>query len=118
MKEINIEEIIGKQNPFKVPEGYFSQLQKEIMSRLPERPSAVAQPTFRNTFLRPIIGVAASACLAIAGISIYSSNAGFNSATDDASTVLDKICTYDNVADYIAIDNDDIYRYLVERCIE
>ncbi len=115
MKEINIAEIIGKQNPFKVPENYFPQLQKEIMSRLPERPVAVAQPTFWGRFMRPIIGVAASACLAIAGISIYSSNAGFNALTsDDAGAVFDKICISDNASDYIVIDNDDIYRYFIE----
>ena len=32
-----IQERFGKENPFRVPEGYFDQLTERVMSQLPER---------------------------------------------------------------------------------
>jgi hypothetical protein len=36
---------VGKENPFKVPEGYFEVFQQRLLSSLPERPSEEIKPT-------------------------------------------------------------------------
>lgn len=48
MKEEDfIREQAGKENPFKVPEGYFESLTKQVMNQLPDIPQAapVSEPT-------------------------------------------------------------------------
>lgn len=48
MKEEDfIREQAGKENPFKVPEGYFESLTKQVMNQLPDIPQAapVTEPT-------------------------------------------------------------------------
>lgn len=36
-EELNIQKQVGKSNPFSVPEGYFEQLQEQLMESLPEK---------------------------------------------------------------------------------
>jgi hypothetical protein len=37
-EEMYIQEKVGKQNPFRVPEGYFDNLTAQVMQNLPEQP--------------------------------------------------------------------------------
>lgn len=36
-EEFDIQQKVGKENPFQVPEGYFDRLTDEVMNRLPEK---------------------------------------------------------------------------------
>ena len=43
-----IQERFGKENPFRVPEGYFDQLTERVMSQLPEREQQAEHGDDRN----------------------------------------------------------------------
>ena len=65
-----IEEHLGKQNPFRVPEGYFDSFADRLMQQLPEQQEQEVKPakTVRMKALRPIL--VAAACVAVAIFSI------------------------------------------------
>ncbi len=100
--------------PFRVPEGYFEQLKNDIIRRVvpSEDGSKVVAIESRNTYLRPLIGVAASVCVAIFGVSVYMHNAGAGAVADDPATTSELLFASDDAEDYIMLDNEDIYRYL------
>ncbi len=118
MEEFNIKQNIPNTNPFTVPDGYFEQLASDILARLPERPSAVVTPvSLWRRLSRPLIGVAASVCVAIFGVSIYLHSTRATSdtvAVSGSEASAERLYPSDNAADYIMVDNDDIYLYLCE----
>lgn len=59
-EEDNLLKKVGKENPFKVPEGYFENLTSEVMNALPEKKPVlkVEQPT-TWTRIRPLLYMAA-----------------------------------------------------------
>lgn len=61
MKEENdLLKKIGKENPFKVPDGYFDQFTTQLMDKLPDKPEAIhAQPVTKWVKLRPYVYMAA-----------------------------------------------------------
>lgn len=58
-KKINQLEEIGKENPFKVPKGYFEGLTDRIMSELPERVVEEQKPISLWTRVQPWVYMAA-----------------------------------------------------------
>ncbi len=107
----NVENNTPPANPFRVPEGYFEQLKKDVMARVTDSPKVV-EMTPRHRLLRPLIGVAASVCVAVFGVSIYLHNAGAGASPAEEPSQSELLFASDDASDYIMLDNEDIYRYL------
>lgn len=111
---------IGKGNPFRVPEGYFDSLVPSVMEQLPEQQPVEIVAASRVSLiyrLRPLLY--AAACVLIAVFSVVAFMDYDSSSEQDMlqiaavqnTTVSD---TYiDEVADYVMVDNTDIYACLI-----
>lgn len=115
----NSEEILekrfGRQTPFTVPEGYFAQLQQNVMDALPEQPSKVVVMTPRHRFLRPMVGIAASVCIALFGMAVWfgsNSDSDKNVALAESDDFVEMFSDADGAAEYIMMDNEDIYAFV------
>ncbi len=107
-----------KINPFTVPDGYFERLKGDILARTTQReePAAVVMSR-HHRLMRPLIGIAATLCLAVFGATIYTHSLGAGAALgtgNDGAAGTEMLFSSDNVEDYIMLDNDDIYRYLAD----
>ena len=97
---------MGRENPFRVPEGYFEDIFSSISTRLLDDRQI------------KLIGVAAaSICAAIFGISVYfGGNAKQSTKASVQKEVLSiKASVYsdiDRAVDYTMFDNEDIYAYV------
>lgn len=112
---------VGKENHFRVPNGYFENFASELMSRLPEHEVIEVPAAKPRVFvLRSLILTAACVCVAIFSITLFFMNdksdemptAGNNVVAQnniDYSTVDEYI---DDAADYAMMDHADIYAYL------
>lgn len=124
-EETHIVNTYGKQQPFRVPQGYFDSLTSNIMANLPERPThAGATPNSQKTnkphntiyrYLRPALAIAASFLLITFTAYTFFVN------KDEASTTLranggygeaDSYTEIDQTADYVMMDNEDMYAYV------
>ena len=111
-EEKYIEEQVGKRNPFLVPEGYFDQLPDQIMKALPER-----KPKAKSVWMRPVLYVAASiaALLICTGVYLSVSDEPKHEAVlvtqPQQQQAYDE---FDEAADYMMLDNHDIYALLSE----
>ncbi len=119
-KDMNNEEIImktrmGKKNPFRVPEGYFDNLTAQVMDRLPEdsgkkvvtmKPSLIVR-------LRPVLYVAACLFIAVLSFAVYLDKTGEGSEEQMmAEQVPSYESNFEDVADYVMVDNYEIYACL------
>ncbi len=116
MEELNIKQNIPKTNPFKVPAGYFEQLKEDILARVPkgEEPKVVDVAWWQRLY-RPLIGVAASVCVAILSVSVYmhsESRDKFLTDQQKGDNPMELLYASDDATDYIMLDNDDMYRYM------
>ena len=117
-EEMYIQEKVGKRNPFRVPEGYFDNLTAQVMQQLPEQPQRRA----KSVFMRPVFYAAASVCaLLVAGAAwMWHAEADSTSATPvqaqaDVQSQQDANGEYlEEAADYMMLDNHEIYSYLAE----
>lgn len=116
--ESYLEQHFGKQRPFVVPEGYFDRIADKVVARLPERKEEVQtapkqrRPTPWRQW-RTLVGVAACACVVLlAGtwIAQKSTSADATQAPVTATATMEsQDYDFDDVADYVMIDNEDIY---------
>ena len=123
-EEKYIEERVGKRNPFLVPDGYFDSFTDRMMQQLPERPVSVeASPKVRKPALtvrmRPWLYAAACALVLVVSIWLWQSQPDTSVATQSAAQLAvqqeqTSDATFDEAADYMMIDNQDIYTYLAE----
>ena len=114
-EEKYIEELVGKRNPFVVPEGYFEQLTDQVMQSLPER-----RPRAKTLWLRPVLYAAASVCALFVCATVWLSWP--DSSQQEQKTVAEAVqavqqqqpddAFFDEAADYIMLDNQDIYACL------
>ena len=120
----------GKENPFRVPEGYFDQLADRVMAQLPERDQQAEQvtlssgrrPKSRLVTLRPwLYAAACTIAVVVMGITFYSHNAAeeqslaSTSITNTNTTTTNTESQYiDEAADYVMLDNAEIYACLAE----
>jgi hypothetical protein len=123
-EEKSIEERLGKRNPFQVPEGYFDSFADRMMQQLPERSVSVeASPKMRKPALtvrmRPWLYAAACALVLVVSVWLWQSVPDASVATQPAAQLaaqqeqtVDE--TFDEAADYMMLDNQDIYTYLAE----
>jgi len=119
---IYLEKQVGRSNPFRVPEGYFDSLPDEVMKRIDAAgaPAGAAETVSRPRkkarlfSLRPVIRYAAASVAALvicAAVYVSSSTSSDQQeATAAAATVED--ASFDEVADYMMLDNADIYACL------
>ncbi|MBR1503794.1 MAG: hypothetical protein IJ618_07940 [Prevotella sp.] len=123
-EEKYIEEKVGKRNPFLVPDGYFDSFADHMMQQLPELPiRAAATPkerkparivTMRRWFY-------AAACIIVLVVSawVWKALPDVSVATQPAVQLVAQQeqftdATFDEAADYLMLDNQDIYVYLAE----
>lgn len=115
-EEDNLRKMVGAENPFRVPEGYFSRLTAEVMERLPEKEQVV--PAHRESTrwerIKPWLYMAAMFAGAALIIRVASSDrtpAVDQMAADDAETEIE----YINMAmESSMMDDYSLYMYLAD----
>lgn len=128
-REENIlKERFGKQNPFKVPDGYFDHLTEKIMENLPEQEVRVIDIRSRQTLwqkmpwqkmpLRKIAAAIAVAALLGGGTFWALQHEGDSKVLAHAKkhelkTVSSDDAAFNEMADYAMIDNETIYASLM-----
>ncbi len=110
-EEKYIEERVGKRNPFRVPDGYFDQFPEQLMNSLPKR-----QPKAKLIWLRPIFYAAAGICalMICTGVYFALSEEPKHEATLVTTPQQEVYDEFDEAADYMMLDNHDIYALLSE----
>lgn len=123
-REENIlKERFGKENPFKVPEGYFDHLTEKIMENLPEQEIRVIDIRSRQTLwqklpLRKIAAVVAVVAL-LGGGSFWAlqhegdSKMAAHAKQHEQKAVSSEDAAFNEMADYAMIDNETIYASLI-----
>ena len=116
----------GKENPFRVPEGYFDQLTDRVMAQLPEREQKAEQislsdrhPKSRLVALRPwLYAAACTVAVVVMGLTFYSHDVAEEqplASTSTTNTTTNTESQYiDDAADYVMLDNAEIYACLAE----
>ena len=112
-------ERVGKQNPFKVPEGYFDTLASQVMAKVDaEKGAQVVEirkaKKAKTVWLRPLLYAAACGCVLFVSVASYLSHEDQSIAapTESAVAVQTMDYSFDEAADYMMIDNQDIYACL------
>ncbi|MCF2738797.1 hypothetical protein QVN91_07275 [Bacteroides caecigallinarum] len=115
---------VGKENPFKVPEGYFENIVPEIMKQLPE---AEVQEEVEVTMwerVKPWVYMVAMFCGLMFGLRVMmndrpvstSINAGDVSMTDSVQGIPDEYI--DPILDQAMMDDYTLYMYLTDADLE
>ena len=116
---------LGKENSFKVPDGYFENLTSEIMNKLPEKEKVAfkEEPVSTWTRLKPLLYMAAMFVGAALIIRVASTDHKPVTADDVAVTEVDtEVVVSDEMID-VAVDRamlDDysLYVYLSDASVE
>ncbi|MBQ8047453.1 MAG: hypothetical protein IJ196_05970 [Prevotella sp.] len=110
-----LESRLGRDHHFTVPDGYFEQFNARIMEQLPEREARIVKmrPTAWRR-LRPVWLAAACVCGIVFSAGIYRHVAATQQADMVAQAQYDSqyYYDYDEAADCMMLDNDDIYAYV------
>lgn len=127
MKSTNdLEEEYGRQRPFSVPEGYFSELSSRVMSELSaaaeqEREDKSALKRGLRSYLRPMAAAAVTVGIVVVGFLAYHSLEGVQGVRSllGGRGVQDRYVlsessgdAFDQAADYFMIDESDMYASL------
>ena len=125
-EEKEMQERFGKGNPFRVPEGYFDQLTDRVMAQLPEREQQAEKislsdrhPKSRLVALRPwLYAAACTVAVVVMGLTFYSHDVAEEqplASTSTTNTTTNTESQYiDEAADYVMLDNAEIYACLAE----
>jgi hypothetical protein len=122
-EEKEMQERFGKGNPFRVPEGYFDQLTDRVMAQLPEREQQAEQislsdrhPKSRLVALRPwFYAAACTIAVVVMGVTFLSHDSAEEKPLASTSTTTNTESQYiDDAADYVMLDNAEIYACLAE----
>ena len=122
MKEKYLVEKVGKENPFRVPEGYFDTLASQIMAKV-EAEGVEArdiktgkEKRAKVVWLRPVLYAAASVCALFVSVVAYQSYSEQGVAAPTQNVVANNQVMMDEyfeeAADYVMLDNQDIYACL------
>ena len=112
-------ERVGKENPFRVPEGYFDTLVDQVMERVDASPAPVvplSEHKPRVVWLRPVLYAAASVCALFLSVTVYQhfASQSVNTPTEHVvASVSTSQDAFDEAADYVMIDNQEIYACLM-----
>ena len=123
-REENIlKERFGKENPFKVPEGYFDHLTERIMENLPEQEIRVIDIRSRQTLWQKLplrkIAAAVAVVALLGGGSFWALQHEGNSKVvahakqHEQKAVSSEDAAFNEMADYAMIDNEAIYASLI-----
>ncbi|MBR4898413.1 MAG: hypothetical protein IKZ48_06475 [Prevotella sp.] len=120
-EELYIRNKLGRNdNPFAVPEGYFSKFTERVMQQIPDTPDNVVEMlekkprTVIMRQLRPWFYAAASVCLFVFGAAVYTHLSDEQQPMLSAASEQTASEIYvDEAADYAMIDNHDIYLCLM-----
>ena len=119
-------EKLGKENPFRVPEGYFDSLTSQVMARVDAEQKQQAGPKARTVWLRPVLYAAASVCALFVSVVAYH-NYSVSSVSAPVQQVAERLRvgeasaegishvsdnSFDDALDYAMVDNQDIYACL------
>ena len=115
-------EKVGRENPFRVPEGYFDTLTSQIMAKV-EAEGVEArdiktgkEKRAKTVWLRPVLYAAASVCALFISVVAYQNYSEQNVATPAQNVVANNQMVmddyFDEAADYVMLDNQDIYACL------
>ncbi len=120
-EEDKLQKMIGTENPFRVPEGYFENLTSEVMNRLPEKEKSVVAPHKEPTMwerVRPWLYMTAmfiGAALIIRVASTDHTPAADRVAAEESETEME----YINMAvDNSMLDDYSLYVYLADSSAE
>ena len=111
----------GKVEPFKVPDGYFEDFTRQLMSKLPDKSHKTGivelYPMLWSSRLRG--GIAAAVIAATLTIGVYTYIGKFNvinscerASMPQKENVDQSKTNFDQMADYTMMDNEDIYASL------
>jgi len=123
-KEDSLLKKLGRENPFKVADGYFENLASEVMNKLPEKESTAfkEEPVTAWTRLKPLFYLAAmfvGAALIIRVASTERKPAAVNevaAAEADTAAVSDEML--DMALDRALLDDYSLYVYLSDASAE
>lgn len=113
-EEKYIEQKVGKRNPFRVPEGYFEDFHAQLMQQISEQ-----KPRAKSVWMRkPMYYAAACACAlfisATAWLLTSKPDTNVSAPTQLASQQDVHEEEFDEAADYMMLDNHEIYALLSE----
>ena len=123
-REENIlKERFGKENPFKVPDGYFDHLTERIMENLPEQEVRVIDIRSRQTLWQKLplrkIAAAVAVTALLGGGTFWALQHEGNSKVvahakhHEQKAVGSEEAAFNEMADYAMIDNETIYASLM-----
>lgn len=114
--EAMLEQKFGKQNPFRVPDGYFSDFEKKLLENI-SAPKPVRKPLIYR--LKPWAWAAGTAAAVVFGVVFYMGKSASVVSDSQTSSRITVAGTHDNtdylieeVSDYAMLDNGDIYSYV------
>ena len=120
-EEDKLQKMIGTENPFRVPEGYFENLTSEVMNRLPEKEKSLGAIRKESTMwerVRPWLYMTAmfiGAALIIRVASTDRTPAADRVAAEESETEIE----YINMAvDNSMLDDYSLYVYLADSSAE
>ena len=107
-EEKYIQEKVGSRTPFVGPEGYFETFADQLMASLPER-----QPRTKRVWLRPLRYAAAVVCVfAMGALSWFALSPESHQPIQAEAVQLSSDADFEAAADYVMLDNYDIYACL------
>lgn len=119
-----IEEHLGRENPFRVPDHYFEDFAKQLEMQLPEQPkeataSVVALHPRKPWWHRPALlwsaGSVSAACLALFFLHLGNGKMTPQPATASSQHVQTSTWSgFDQMADYTMTDTNDMYAYMAD----
>lgn len=117
-----LEQKFGREFPFKVPEGYFSAFEKQMLDNLPEVPQKkAARKVSISRYWRLIVSVAACVAVLIVSSVMFFNRNVHDGLHDNVSAVSDYVSSsayedyvIDEYSDYALLDNDDFYAYVMD----
>ena len=119
MKEENPIESACKRNPFRVPDGYFESLSDQILAKVDAEGLQHERQEVRKAktvWLRPLLYAAAGVCALFVSVLSYQSFGGDSpvSSSPVVQTTSYQMSdeSFDAAADYMMVDNQDIYACL------
>ena len=110
-EEMNIQELVGRRNPFRTPEGYFEGFNERLMNRLPHN-----EQKGKTVRLVPRLWRYAAAIVVMAGLAsvvLWRSHSSIT-ATLAENNDAEVETFYDNELDYIMVGKTEIAVYLTE----
>ena len=115
---------LGKEDSFKVPDGYFENLTSEVMNKLPEKEKVVfkEEPVSTWTRLKPLLYMAAMFVGAALIIRVASSDRKSVADIDVAATEIETEVISDEMIDMALdramLDDYSLYVYLTDASVE